>query len=137
MYLDASYAGARSSPLEMPQCPRCGDDFVRRLHQSGIIEAALSRLGLFPFRCQLCALRFWSRSSGLQPRRSDRRRFARIPVCMPVSFATTDLRGRGSVLDLSMNGCAIESSCGLREKETLSVFLYVYDNHPPIQKPIG
>src|SRR5437870_13884734 len=109
MYLERALALDSSSPFEMPQCPRCGDDFVRRLRQCGAVEAVLGRLYIFPFRCQLCALRFWSRSSGLQPRHWERRRYARIPVWHHVTLSGKDGSSDGVLLDLSIKGCAIQS----------------------------
>jgi hypothetical protein len=132
MYLDRAVTLDPSSPFEMPQCPRCGDDFVRRLRQCGAVETILGRLYIFPFRCQLCALRFWSRSSGLQPRSWERRKYARIPVWLEAELSGKDITGTGVVLDLSVKGCGIQGDMALHLKDNLSLAIHLYASHPPI-----
>jgi hypothetical protein len=133
MYLERALALDSSSPFEMPQCPRCGDDFVRRLRQCGPVEAVLGRLYIFPFRCQLCSLRFWSRSSGLQPRHWERRKYARIPVWHRVTLSGKDGTGDGVLLDLSIKGCGIQSEMSVHPKENLSLAIHLSASHPPIE----
>ena len=133
MYLDRALLLDSSSPFEMPQCPRCGDDFVRRLRQYGPVEAILGRLYLFPFRCQLCALRFWSRSSGLQPRNWERRKYARIPVWLKVALHGKETTGEGVLLDLSIKGCSIQTEMSIHHKENISLAIHVNESHPPIE----
>jgi hypothetical protein len=132
MYLDVSYFEDRSSPLDMPQCPRCGDDFVRRRTQGKTMELIITRLGVFPFHCQRCSLQFWSRSSGIQSKRAERRRHARVPVSVQSSFQGSELAGRGRVVDLSIKGCGIESEVEVQPNSVMSLSLHVYANHAPI-----
>ena len=132
MYLDLLYFEDRCSPLDMPQCPRCGDDFVRRVHQGRTMESVITRLGVFPFHCQRCSLRFWSRSSGLQSKLAERRRHVRFPVSLQCSFQGTEATGGGQLLDLSIKGCAMTTDLDVQPNSVISLALHVYGNHVPI-----
>ena len=132
MYFDGSYFEDRSSPLDMPQCPRCDDDFVRRRTQGTTLELIITRLGVFPFDCRRCSLQFWSRSSGIQSRRAERRRYARAAVSVQTSFHGTEVAGQGRVVDLSIKGCAVESDIEIQPNSVISLALDVYANRVPI-----
>jgi hypothetical protein len=133
MYLAVNSDFESPSPIDLPQCPICGDGFTRRIQQPEDVEAVTSPLQVFPFHCQLCALRFWSRSSGLRSSPSGRRKYARVAVFLEASFSGKGMAGQGTVLDLSMSGCGIESATPVREKIIVSLELHVSPSHPPIE----
>ena len=61
-------------------CPICGTPFVRATNQEGRVERLLSRVNLFPFRCQLCTNRFRAFYSGARHNTQafDRRQYTRL-----------------------------------------------------------
>lgn len=49
------------SPSSRPICPYCGDGHFHRSRQRGVLERLLLRiLRLRPYRCSLCATRFYA-----------------------------------------------------------------------------
>ena len=133
MYLALTSDFETPSPLALPQCPICGDGCTRRIQQPEAMDVMTAQLQVFPFHCQLCALRFWSRSSGLQSSPSERRKYARVVVFLEASFSGRGVKGQGTVLDLSMSGCGIESATPVREKTIVSLGIHITPNHPPIE----
>jgi PilZ domain-containing protein len=133
MYLAVTSDFETPSPMDLPQCPICGDGFTRRIQQPEGVGALTTPLQVFPFHCQLCALQFWSRSSGLQSSPSERRKYARVAVFLEASFSGGGVEGQGTVLNLSMSGCGIESAAPVREKIIVSLGIHIAPNHPPIE----
>lgn len=107
-------------------CPRCQSDLVRRVPRRGLVERLLSRAFVYPFRCQLCSVRFKSMRWGIRYNRApvDRREFERLSVNMPVRV---EHLGRGSVFDLcdiSMGGAGVEMPDPPARGEVLTMMLY-------------
>jgi hypothetical protein len=44
--------------LRIRKCPYCHSNSVRRSHRKNLGEIALSFLGIYPFRCEDCYVRF-------------------------------------------------------------------------------
>ena len=93
------------------RCPKCGRHVVRRTHRSGLVERLLSRVGVYPFRCQLCGRRFRATQPGTrwvaQP--PERREFDRLVARLPASLSTGALAAEGAVTQISMAGCTLET----------------------------
>lgn len=62
------------------KCPKCSRDFVRRSSRVGWIEKFLSLFYVYPFKCQLCGLRFRFLQRGVRYTRvvEDRRLYDRL-----------------------------------------------------------
>jgi len=41
------------------KCPNCAESEFRRSHRKNLRERLISRVGVYPFRCQNCQERFW------------------------------------------------------------------------------
>ena len=99
-------------------CPNCGTAFVRVIHQEGWVESLLSRVNVFPFRCQLCTNRFRAHHSGgcYKIQVFDRRQYTRLPVSIEAQVldrshpAMTDRINGISINDISMDGCALQTT---------------------------
>jgi hypothetical protein len=93
------------------RCPRCGRDFVRRVRREGLAETVASAVYLLPFACQLCSHRFraWQWGVRYTEQPVDRRQYKRLGVNFPMTFTTDTGRGNGTVLDISMAGCAFKT----------------------------
>lgn len=113
--------GSRSFPEEMGDmshrlCPACGTMKTRPATRKSLSDNLLSRLTIYPFRCQLCATRF---RSFLGRRTSNpRRSFERVAVTFPVWFkprqSSPHALGQEGVIDnLSIRGCRIRSALPL------------------------
>jgi hypothetical protein len=92
-------------------CPQCGQDKVFRSRCHTFTERLRSLVCISPFHCQACSFRFPASRLGREcsERMVDRREHLRIPVRLFLSFSGGKVRGEGTVLDISMGGCIIES----------------------------
>ncbi|MBI3809908.1 MAG: PilZ domain-containing protein [Nitrospirae bacterium] len=108
-----------------PQCPTCRKNFVRRSQRRGVIEHTISLVYIYPFRCQLCTRRFRAFQLGVRFERytPDRREYVRIPIQVPVAFSWEQVQGQGTVVNLSMRDCAIETTARLHSGEVLCLRL--------------
>ncbi len=116
-------------------CPQCGTLFIRPARPRGVLEYVLGFLTVYPFRCQLCT----HRSLAFQgvPRFSPRRDFKRFHVRYPTSFrATLGGRGegekKGTMINLSMQGCSIQSEDPVEEGTTLRLEFVARDQEAPV-----
>ena len=94
-------------------CPICGTPFVRLTYQEGRVERLLSRVNLFPFRCQLCTNRFRAFYSGarLNTQAFDRRQYARLRASIEARvFDHKPLPLTNQITDISMDGCALQTT---------------------------
>ncbi len=96
-------------------CPLCDKESVVRVPPESLLERAAGLLGIVPFRCRFCSHRFpavrWGRS---QPGRTvERREFRRTPVHLALAFTGDQVRGEGTIVDLSIGGCLIRSTLHL------------------------
>ncbi len=118
----------------MPQCSKCGKNFVRRSHRRGVIERLLSVGYVYPFRCQLCSHRFKALQWGVRYSKHvvDRREYERIPTGFSVTFQGDHVRGEGVATDISMAGCALETDARLAVEALLQLRLQIPDRDPAV-----
>ena len=92
-------------------CPRCRSRFVRRVGRAGAVERLLSVAYLYPFRCQICELRFKRLRWGERYVRVelDRRDFTRVPTSIWTAVVWQGRQTEGTVRDLSVAGCWLET----------------------------
>ena len=94
-------------------CPICGTPFVRPTYQEGKVERLLSRINLFPFRCQLCTNRFRAFYSGVRHNTQvfDRRQYTRLPASIEAQvFDHKQQPLTTQITDISMDGCALQTT---------------------------
>ena len=94
-------------------CPICGTPFVRVTCQEGWVERLLSRVNLFPFRCQLCTNRFRAFYSGVRHNTQafDRRQYKRLRASIEAQvFDHKQLPLTNQITDISMDGCALQTT---------------------------
>lgn len=94
-------------------CPNCGTSFVRVAHQEGLVENLLSRVNVFPFRCQLCTNRFRAFYSGVRNNSQsyDRRQYTRLPAS--IETQVLDYKQQpviNRITDISMDGCTLQTT---------------------------
>lgn len=106
-------------------CPRCRSPHVRRVGRDGIVERVLSAAYVYPFRCQICEIRFRSLRWGERYRRVelDRRDFARVPTSIWAAVLWQGRQSPGTVRDLSVAGCWLETPTPIPVGELVSVAL--------------
>jgi PilZ domain-containing protein len=115
------------------RCKRCATQFVRRSHKQKAFESLLRRFSFYPFRCQLCRYRFYLMQRGRMPAmKTERREYLRVPVLFPVTFSGEKFDGEGTVSNLSIQGCTMESSSRPESGATLTLTLKTEEYRPPI-----
>jgi len=116
-----------------PQCPKCQSIYVRRTHRVGALERLLSAFYMYPFRCQLCSTRFSFFQWGVRyAKQEDLRQYERIGVQFPALFSSDKTTGKGTITDVSVADCALETTLPLKQGENLKLELYAKTGRPPI-----
>jgi hypothetical protein len=115
-------------------CPQCGQGQVLRSRCRTLLERLRSFAYISPFHCQSCSFRFqasrWGRPhNGI----ADRREHLRIPVRLFLSFSGGKVRGEGTVLDISMGGCIIESQTPMHEDDIFYLQIALEETQPPLE----
>jgi hypothetical protein len=91
-------------------------------------------IGILPFHCQQCRHRFLTWSIGKDGSGSiDRREHPRIPVRLCLSFSGGKVRGEGTVKDLSLGGCVIQSKTQVHVDDIFYLEIGIAPNEPPIE----
>ena len=94
-------------------CPNCGAPFVRVIHPESRAERLLSRVNVFPFRCQLCTNRFRTYYAGARHNTQvfDRRQYTRLAASIEaqvLDYKQPALTNR--ITDISMDGCTLQAT---------------------------
>lgn len=124
--------------LDMAQpltCPQCGQDKVFRSPCSTLMERLQSLACMAPFHCQSCSFRFSASRFGYRypARMIDRREHLRIPVRLFLSFSGGKVRGEGTVRDISIGGCIIESQASVHEDDIFYLQIVLENEQAPIE----
>ncbi len=116
--------------MEHPNCPRCRKEFVQRAPHKNWLESLGCLLSFHPFRCQLCSHRFFA--FDWLPRLDfyRRRQYVRMPARFPLTFTNQQMDGAGTVVNLSIKGCQIETDAPLTCGDTLSLDIRETDGQP-------
>jgi len=82
-------------------------------YQEGRVENLLSRVNVFPFRCQLCTNRFRAFYSGGRHNTQafDRRQYTRLPAS--IEAQVLDYKQQpviNRITDISMDGCTLQTT---------------------------
>ena len=122
--------------MKDPHCPSCGTPFVRVAQQAGAVERVLNRFHVFPFRCQLCMMRFraiWKRSADAS-REFDRREFKRLPSSFQAKVLTEQSAvSSHRVTDISMVGCTLETTAPYQKGMFLELTIKPASNEEAIK----
>ena len=94
-------------------CPICGAPFVRVTYHEGRVERLLSRVNVFPFRCQLCTNRFRAFYSGARhsTQAFDRRQYTRLTASIEAQVLDRNQPlETNRISDISMDGCTLQTT---------------------------
>jgi hypothetical protein len=113
--------------VRTPVCNRCSTYYVCRSPQTGTIARILAKLHMSPFRCQLCAHRFWVMEwkDFRKSPNDEKREYQRLSVDFPVTFRGQHQKGNGTVTTLSIQGCTIDTDSRLQHGAVLSLTLHI------------
>jgi hypothetical protein len=98
-------------------------------------ELVAALVWIVPFQCQDCHHRFLARrvSTAGFSHPIERREHLRIPVRLCLSFSGGKVRGEGTVLDLSLGGCIIESETHVRVDDIFYLEIALAEDEAPIE----
>src|SRR5438270_5692309 len=91
----------------------CGTSFISVTYPEGRVERLLSRLNVFPFRCQLCTNRFRAFYTGMRHNTQafDRRQYKRLTASIEAQvFDHKQLTVTNRIIDISMDGCTLQTT---------------------------
>ena len=116
-------------------CPRCHKDGVVRARPQTPRELVAALVWIVPFQCQDCHHRFLARrvSTAGFSHPIERREHLRIPVRLCLSFSGGKVRGEGTVLDLSLGGCIIESETHVQVDDIFYLEIALAEDEAPIE----
>lgn len=125
--------------MSFPHCPQCNKHLVLRVHREGVVERLLSLCYLYPFRCQLCSHRFLALQWGRRFVKEyvGGREFERIPVRFPATFSNEHGQGAGTVVDLSVQGCLLETDASLPPDAVLALRIQGDDDHSRLEVEVA
>jgi hypothetical protein len=93
----------------------------------------LAHFFFYPFRCQTCGHRFYVRQAGkTYEAGSDKRQNLRVPAQFPVSFRGKQVEGKGTLIDVSVRGCALQTNASLSRGDVLQVTFRMTDGRPSL-----
>ena len=116
-------------------CPGCGHETILRSRCFRLYERVADLMFLSPFHCQSCSRRFYAFRLGARYSKNmvERRQHQRIQVRLQLSFSGGRIRGSGTVGDISMGGCVIESDTFVHVDDIFYLQLYLEEHQPPIE----
>ncbi|MBI1960067.1 MAG: PilZ domain-containing protein [Candidatus Rokubacteria bacterium] len=119
-------------------CPRCRSPHVRRVGRDGAVERLLSAAYIYPFRCQICELRFKRLRWGERYVRVelDRRDFSRVAANIWAAVVWQGRQSQATVRDLSVAGCWLETDAPVPIGELVRLSLEPEDE-APIEVEVG
>jgi hypothetical protein len=101
-----------------------------------MMERLLNRFKVFPFRCQLCTMRFralWAGSPNAT-QEVDRRQYRRLPASFHAELlADNSVRTTNRVTDISMDGCTLETTTTLPRGTFLELKIKPASDDVPIK----
>ena len=116
-------------------CPRCRKGGVLQSRPQSLREDVAGWIGIMPFHCQYCSHRFlaWGMGKEDSGHPIDRREHLRIPVRLCLSFSGGKVRGEGTVMDLSLGGCVIQSDTQVHVDDIFYLEIAIAQDEPPIE----
>jgi predicted RNA-binding Zn-ribbon protein involved in translation (DUF1610 family) len=116
------------------RCPECGKESVHRVPRLSLGEHARNLMFVSPFRCQVCGHRFLAFRLGRHyPPVSERRTHERVPVSLALAFSGGRITGQGTLVNISLGGCQIETTTPVKVDDIFHIKLFVTDGQPPLE----
>ena len=101
--------------MTAPRCPRCGRPYARRGPRVGPLDHLLSRLYVYPFRCQVGSHRLRVLRWGVRYERhgEERREHDRAAIRLAVSITHHRTHGRRELVEISLGGATVVTELAL------------------------
>ncbi len=116
------------------RCPECKKESVHRVPCLSPDERLKGLLLVSPFRCQACGHRFFAFRLGRKyPPVTERRTHERIRVKLALAFSGGRITGDGTVVNISLGGCLIETTTQVKVDDIFHLKLFVNRDEPPLE----
>jgi hypothetical protein len=114
------------------KCPNCSREFVRQVAPVGFKERLLERVSFYPFKCQVCGLRFHHRGGRYIRIEEDGREYERLSRSLPMGFRGEQIQGEGLVLNISMGGCSFYTTSELSKGAIIRLEVRISSDAAPV-----
>ena len=128
--MHSDFVEARS--MARLKCPNCSREFVRQVAPVGFKERLLERVSFYPFKCQVCGLRFHQRGVRLIRIEEDGREYDRLSRSLPMGFRGEQIQGEGLVLNISMGGCSFYTASELSKGAIIRLEVRISSDAAPV-----
>ena len=116
------------------RCPECKKESVHRVPCLTLSEQLQGLLFVSPFRCQPCGHRFLAFRLGRHyPPVSERRTHERVPVRLSLAFSGGRIKGEGTLINISLGGCLIETTAPVKVDDIFHIKLFVNEQETAIE----
>jgi hypothetical protein len=121
--------------MAVPACPQCKAHVACRVDRPGLLGALFRVVGVHSFHCGACDRHFraFQQSNHHGPGGQERRKQDRILVRFVVVFSGKQLQGKGTVLNLSLDGCQIEADTLVPVDTVLNLGLFASEQSKPVE----
>ena len=114
------------------KCPNCSREFVRQVAPVGFKERLLERISFYPFKCQVCGLRFHQWGVRFIRIEEDGREYARLSRSLPIGFRGDQIQGEGLVLNIAMGGCSFYTTSELSKGAIIRLEVRISSDAAPV-----
>jgi len=114
------------------KCPNCSREFVRQVARGGVKERLLEWFSFYPFKCQVCGLRFHQWGVCFIRIEEDGREYDRLSMSLPMGFRGDQIQGEGLVLNISMGGCSFCTTSELSEGAIIRLEVRISSDAAPV-----
>ena len=128
--MHSDFVEARS--IARLKCPNCSREFVRQVAPVGFKERLLERISFYPFKCQVCGLRFHQWGVRFIRSEEDGREYDRLSRSLPMGFRGDQIQGEGLVLNISMGGCSFYTASELSKGAIIRLEVRISSDAAPV-----
>jgi len=114
------------------KCPNCSGKFVRQVARGGFKERLLEWISFYPFKCQVCGLRFHQWGVRFIQIEGDGREYDRLSRSLPMEFRGDQIQGEGLVLNISMGGCSFYTTSELSKGASIRLEVRLSSDAAPV-----
>jgi hypothetical protein len=98
----------------------------------GFKERLLEWTSFYPFKCQVCGLRFHQGGVRFIGIEEDGREYDRLSRSLPMGFRGEQIQGEGLVLNISMGGCSLYTTSELSKDAIIRLEVRISSDAAPV-----
>lgn len=104
------------------------------MSRAGVVDRLVSRVSIYPFRCQVCARKFYAFTWGERyvRRPQDQREYDRVAVTLDARLVSCESERPAHVTSLSLGGCSVETDLRTAEGSGIRLQIGLSDSERPL-----